>query len=80
MQTSIFDLNRHRKPDLAFIDGSLGLADHHLGGPACDPPVKTLVAGFDPVKVDAYGSELLGIPWQQVGHIKMADGVLGCAE
>jgi uncharacterized protein (DUF362 family) len=80
MQTSIFDLNRYRKPDLAFIDGSLGLADHHLGGPACDPPVKTLVAGFDPVKVDAYGSELLGIPWQQVGHIKMADGVLGCAE
>jgi len=80
MQTSIFDLNRYRKPDFAFIDASIGLADHHLGGPTCNPPVEKLVAGFDPVAVDALGAELLGIPWQQVGHIKMANGVLGFAE
>jgi len=30
--------------------------------------------------VDAAGAELLGIPWRQVGHIKMADGELGQAE
>lgn len=80
MQTSILDLNRYRKPDIAFIDGSIGLADHHLGGPTCDPPVGKLLAGFDPVKVDAVGTNLLGIPWQQVGHIKMANGILGCAD
>lgn len=80
MQTSIFELNRYRKPDFAFIDGSIGLADHHLGGPTCDPPLRTLVAGFDPVAVDAVGAGLLGIPWQQVGHIKLANGVLGTAE
>ena len=80
MQTSVFELNRYRQPDLAFIDGSVGLADHHLRGPCCDPPVRTLLAGFDPVAVDARGAELLGIPWQQVGHIKMADGILGRAE
>ncbi len=79
MQTSIFELNRYRKPDLAFIDASVGQAEHHLSGPSCDPPVNRLVAGFDPVAVDAVGAQLLGIPWRQVGHIKMADGVLGRA-
>jgi uncharacterized protein (DUF362 family) len=80
MQSSIFELNRYRKPDLAFIDASIGMARHHLGGPTCDPPIGKLVAGFDPVAVDAAGAELLGIPWRHVGHIKMADGVLGQAE
>jgi hypothetical protein len=54
-------------------------ASHHLGGPTCVPPVSKLVAGFDPVAVDACGVKLLGIPWEQVGHIKMADGILGSA-
>lgn len=80
MQTSVFELNRYRKPDLVFIDATVGLADYHLGGPTCDPPPNKLVAGFDPVAVDAAGAELLGIPWRQVGHIKMADGELGQAE
>jgi len=80
MQTSVFELNLYRKPDLAFIDATVGLAEHHLGGPACNPPVNRLLAGFDPVSVDAAGAQLLGIPWRQVGHIKMADGVLGRAE
>ncbi|HET6418681.1 MAG TPA: DUF362 domain-containing protein [Geobacteraceae bacterium] len=79
-QTSIFELNCYRKPDLAFIDASIGQAEHHLSGQACDPPVNRLLAGFDPVAVDAAGARLLGIPWQRVGHIKMADGVLGRAE
>lgn len=79
MQTSIFELNRYRRPDLAFIDASVGMAEHHLRGAVCSPPVGRLVAGFDPVAVDAAGAELLGIPWQRVGHIKMASGVLGSA-
>ena len=79
MQTSIYELNRYRRPDLAFVDASVGLADHHLGGPTCEPPPATLIAGFDPVAVDARGSALLGIPWQRVGHIKLADGELGVA-
>ncbi|MBW2476007.1 MAG: DUF362 domain-containing protein [Deltaproteobacteria bacterium] len=80
MQTSIFELNCYRKPDLAFLDASVGMAEHHLGGPTCDPPVRKLVAGFDPVAVDATGAELLGISWHHVGHIKMANGVLGKAD
>lgn len=77
MHEAIFDLNRYRLPDLAIIDGSVGLAQHHLGGPACDPPVKKIVAGFDPVAVDAAGAGLLGRDWRQVGHIRLAHGVLG---
>jgi uncharacterized protein (DUF362 family) len=65
---------------LAFIDASIGLAEYHLGGPTCEPPVNGLLAGFDPVAVDAAGARLLGFPWQRVEHIRLADGVLGCAD
>jgi len=77
---SIFELNRYRKPDIAIIDASVGLAEHHLGGAPCDPPARKIVAGFDPVAVDAAGARLLGSDWRQVGHIRLADGVLGEAE
>ncbi len=80
MQRSILELNRYRRPDLAFIDASVGLADFHLGGPTCEPPVGKLLAGFDPVAVDAAGAALLGVSWRQVGHIALADGELGYAE
>jgi uncharacterized protein (DUF362 family) len=79
MHRSVFELNHYRMPDLAFIDASIGLKEHHLGGRTCDPPVNKLLAGFDPVAVDAAGAQLLGVPWQGVGHIEMADGVLGNA-
>ncbi|NIQ98490.1 MAG: DUF362 domain-containing protein [Desulfuromonadales bacterium] len=80
MHEAIFDLNRYRRPDLALVDGAVGMAEHHLGGPACDPPVGKIVAGFDPVAVDAAGAGLLGFDWRSVEHISMADGVLGQAD
>ncbi len=79
MHESIFELNRYRRPDLALVDASVGLAEHHLGGPPCEPPVGRFLAGFDPVAVDAAGSALLGTEWTRVDHIRMAHGVLGDA-
>ncbi len=79
MHRAIFELNLHRKPDLSIIDASIGLAEYHLGGPTCTPPVNKLVAGFDPVAVDATGAELLGLAWQTIEYIRLADGVLGQA-
>ena len=79
MQRSIFELNCYRKPDLSIIDASVGMAEYHLGGPTCEPPVNKLVAGFDPVAVDAAGAELLGFNWRKIEHIQLADGVLGQA-
>ncbi|PTN38443.1 DUF362 domain-containing protein [Desulfonatronum sp. SC1] len=80
MQRSIYELNRYRAPDLAIIDASVGLAEYHLGGATCSPPVNKLVAGFDPVAVDAAGAALLGLDWRSIGHIRMAHGRLGLAE
>ena len=80
MQRSVFELNCYRKPDLALLDASVGLAEYHLGGPTCEPPVGKLVAGFDPVAVDACGAGLLGVDWREIGHIRLADGVLGTVE
>jgi uncharacterized protein (DUF362 family) len=79
MHRSIFELNLYRKPDLSIIDATVGMAEYHLGGKICDPPVNRIVAGFDPVRVDAYGAELLGLSWKDIPHIRMAHGVLGRA-
>lgn len=70
MQASITDLNRYRIPDLTLMDASIGLADYHLGGRHCDPPVGKLVAGFDPYAVDREAARLLGMDWRSVGHLR----------
>lgn len=80
MHESVFELNRYRAPDLAFVDASVGMAEYHLGGAHCEPPLGKLIVGSDPVAVDAAGATLLGMNWQEVDHICMADGVLGLAK
>lgn len=66
---AILELNRYRTPDLAVMDASVGLADFHLGGPACDPPVGRIVAGFDPLEVDRAAAECLKLDWRTIGHL-----------
>lgn len=70
MHPSIVDLNRYRTPDLSLMDAAVGMADYHLGGARCDPPLGKLIAGFDPVEVDRRSAELLGLRWQSIGHLK----------
>ena len=77
---SIFEINLHRAPDLTVLDGSVGLASYHLGGPKCKPPVSKLVGGSDPVAVDSYGTGLLCLDWKEVKHIALAHSILGNAE
>ena len=69
MHRSIAELNTYRTPDLSLLDATVGLADYHLGGPRCDPPVGKLLAGFDPLQVDRRGAELLGLDWRKVTHL-----------
>lgn len=66
---SIIDLNKYLKADLTLLDASIGLADYHLGGRICDPPVNQLVAGFDPLAVDRKAAGLLGLDWRQIPHL-----------
>ena len=79
IQASIFDLNLARSPDFAVLDATVGMAESHLGGPTCTPPVDILAAGSDPAAMDAYGAGLLGLRWKDIGHIRMADGIIGKA-
>ncbi|MFP4070422.1 MAG: DUF362 domain-containing protein [Desulfovibrionales bacterium] len=69
MQQSIIDLNRYRSPDLSLMDASVGLAQHHLGGRTCAPPLSRIIAGWDPWDVDRRGADLLGLEWQQIAHL-----------
>jgi len=80
IQDAVADLNRYRTPDFTLLDASVGMAKAHLWGPTCDPPVKRLAAGFDPVALDAYGTMLLKRRWQDIGHIRSLHGELGQAD
>lgn len=66
---AISDLNRYRTPDLTILDASIGMAEFHLGGPQCEPPVNKIIAGFNPVGVDRTAAELLGLDWQTIPHL-----------
>lgn len=69
MHQAIVDLNTYRCPDLTVMDATIGLADFHLGGRTCDPPVNKIVAGPDPVAVDRTAAKLLGIDWEKIPHL-----------
>jgi len=66
---AIIDLNKYRQADLTLMDASIGLADYHLGGRTCDPPVNRLLAGVDSQKVDREAATLLGFDWRQIPHL-----------
>lgn len=80
LDEAVFDLNRYRTPDFSVIDAAVGMARAHLWGPTCSPPVKKIIASYDPVAVDSYGTLLLRKSWKDIGHIWMANGILGRAE
>lgn len=80
IQDAIADLNRYRTPDFTLLDATVGMARAHLWGPACDPPVNRLAAGWDPVAMDAYGAGLLNKKWYHIGHISKLNGELGQAD
>ena len=80
VQDAVADLNRYRSPDFTLLDATIGMAEAHLWGRTCDPPVNLLAAGFDPVAMDSYGTGLLGKNWRDIGHIRAVHQELGLAE
>lgn len=70
MQQSIRDLVRYRSPDFAVMDASIGMAEYHLGGPQCDPPIGKLLSSADSLALDREACGLLGIDWRSVGHLR----------
>lgn len=80
LHEAIFDLNRYRSPDFTVLDATVGMKTAHLWGPECNPKLNTLACCADPVAIDAFGAGLLGKNWKNIGHIKLADRVIGFAE
>ena len=75
---SVFDVCLYRKPDLSVVDARVALAGMHLSG--TPKKLGVVLAGFDPVAVDAVGSELLGHDPRKIEYLKLANGVLGDME
>lgn len=69
LDAAIMDLNHYRSPDFTVLDATVGLADFHLGGPTCDPPVDRILAGADARAVDRAAAALLGLDWRRIGHL-----------
>lgn len=59
------------KPDLVIVDSLCGDLDFEEGG----NPVRTdrMYLGTDPVQIDAYGCQLMGLPLSEVPYIQMAE-------
>ncbi len=70
LQAAIYDLNCYRQADLSLMDAVVGLADSHLGGKKCDPPVGRLVAGYEPAEVDRVSAGLLGLDRNKIVHLQ----------
>ncbi|HPN83848.1 MAG TPA: DUF362 domain-containing protein [Victivallales bacterium] len=77
---AIYEMNLYRKPDFTILDATVGMSEAHLWGPHCDPPVGKLIASDDPVGLDAFGAELLGLDWNKIDYIRFADGRIGEAK
>jgi len=69
IQGALMDLSLHICPDLSIMDCSIGMAEYHLGGPRCTPPVGKIIAGYNPWTVDQKACELLGLNWPEITHI-----------
>jgi uncharacterized protein (DUF362 family) len=66
---NIFLMAHHVRPDFSVLDGFEGMEG---SGPSNGTPVdhKVALAGPDFVSVDRIGSELMGIPWEDIGYLQ----------
>jgi len=71
LSEKIVDLVSVIKPSVAVIDGLIAGQGHETAG---DPVRMDLViAGTDPVSVDAVGAAVMGIPPESVKHLRLAE-------
>lgn len=75
IHTIIADLAMMIKPTLVILDGTWTMvANGPTGGSSDDlKPTQTVIAGTDPVAVDALGATLLGKTADDLPHLKMAE-------
>ncbi|MGE3818695.1 MAG: DUF362 domain-containing protein [Isosphaeraceae bacterium] len=71
MNRNLVALTRKVRPHLGIVDGFLGM---HGEGPRHGTPfpLKTVIAGFDPVAVDAVASAIMGFNPDEIGYLHQA--------
>lgn len=72
---SVVDVCTYKKPDLCVVDAVTALKGMHLAG--TEKKLNLILASFDPVAVDAVGSELLGHSRQDIEYLRLAESILG---
>lgn len=75
LEHAIADLNSVKRPAMTIIDGFIANEGYEPGTPGIGgTPVEfnTVVAGFDPVAVDAVGAYVMGFDPQEIRHIAYA--------
>jgi len=75
---AIVDICLHKKPALSVVDASVALEGGHLSGRK--KHLGLILASFDPVAVDAVGSQLLGHDPAWVHYLTIAEARLGSAQ
>lgn len=75
---SVVDICCYKKPGLCVVDAVTALQGMHLSGTSLH--LNTILASFDPVAVDAVGSEMLGHNPQEIEYLQLANGRIGSFE
>ena len=75
---SVVDVCLYKKPDLSVVDASVALKGMHLAGK--HKTLDIILAGFNPVAVDALGSKLLGHNPKRLEYLTLANDLLGSME
>jgi len=71
LSKSIVDLVSVIRPSVAVIDGIIAGEGHETGGNPVE--MNLVIAGTDPVAVDAVGAAVMSIPPQAVKHLRLAE-------
>jgi len=71
LNQKIVDLVSVIKPSVAVIDGIIAGEGHETSGNPVE--MNLVIAGTDPVAVDAVGAAVMGIPPQKVKHLRLAE-------
>jgi len=71
LSEKIVDLASIVKPSVAVIDGIIAGEGHETSGNPVE--MNLVIAGTDPVAVDAVGAAVMGIPPESVKHLRLAE-------
>ena len=70
LDQAIADLSLYRPPDLALIDGRIGMKGSHLNGSPCSPAKNVILGSLNPWNADVEAAGVLGHNGEKIGHLK----------